>query len=514
MTILMRVKRTLLSAPSTCHPGQALVIAAVGFTVLMGIAALTVDVGNIWLQYRALRNLADQAAITGAQVYDNVEGEWPINANSITAARDYITLRGNIACGPPDTVNCRVTSPVTAYGAEGNQYIQIEVSRDFGLGFARVLGFNTQRITATATARTNRPQPSDWAVIAMGGGLVVESGTSTSRALVTGGSDVASWSGITKFGTTSGLINIVNGQAYYEAGATLSSNVTDPWPPVPQSGMSIVAPNPLDGYSWPAPGSCAQTGLRVAADNTDTPPSKFETCGLAGSETLPANAQVTFSSGIYDQVFISPGNTLIFNDGVYRFGSLIANNIQRGDGRRPAVMRMANISPTGPGVYIQIRDQISLTGYIQFNLKGRSALRDTLFHYVGNGTPVPDGTLVINLGNDIISVANGVIYSEAGTIRVRGNACNQQYKDLFSSPQACGPAFSRVTRGVDPNGNTPPITDYGGQVIGRRVVLVIELSTYETGFPNNWTTNSSWVIDYPPKTNRRWPAPTLVPAAP
>jgi Flp pilus assembly protein TadG len=53
--------------PRSRHPGQILVLFAVSLTVLLTLAALSLDVGNIYLQYRVAQNAADAAALAGGR---------------------------------------------------------------------------------------------------------------------------------------------------------------------------------------------------------------------------------------------------------------------------------------------------------------------------------------------------------------------------------------------------------------------------------------------------------------
>lgn len=47
--------------------GQILVIVAAGLVVLLGFAALVIDVGHVYLTQRYERNLTDSASLAGAQ---------------------------------------------------------------------------------------------------------------------------------------------------------------------------------------------------------------------------------------------------------------------------------------------------------------------------------------------------------------------------------------------------------------------------------------------------------------
>jgi hypothetical protein len=95
------------------RPGQSLVILAASLTVLMGMTALSVDAGNLWLQQRLLQNLADGAALVGAQEYDNTTPTTPLlSPMGPVSALTYVQ-RGGIACtdgvnGPDCRIKCSI----------------------------------------------------------------------------------------------------------------------------------------------------------------------------------------------------------------------------------------------------------------------------------------------------------------------------------------------------------------------------------------------------------------------
>lgn len=475
--------------------GQALVIAALAFTVLMGIAAIGVDIGNLWLQQRKLRSIADAAALVGAQGYQPISGSWPVSAAGIQAARDYVTNRAGIPCGPPDTADCQVISPVPSYGAEGDQYIQVSVSKTISFYFARILGFSSQRLTITSTARTNRLQPSDFAVIAIGTGVSgnveveqVSSGTDGNYRIT--GSDLASWSGIREFGGPAGTIYVVNGQAYVDISGVVAATVNPS--PIRQSNMAEIAPDPFDQFSWPS----LSNDCNLGPDNENPPTNPRNV--YKGNVTVSAGETVIFHPGTYCTITVT-GGTARFRDGNYRI-----TGVFNAAPSNETIINMASC-PTGDpvclrntdGVYFQIDGSLSFRDRLRFQLRGRQVenLYDVLFRLTGT-------TGSISIMNVLRSNALGSIYASRGTIIIRGNACNN------NDPPPCGQPSSRVTRGRDTNGVS--ITQRGGQVVGQRIRLVLDRSIYEAA---QWL-GDSWGIDYPPVNNNRQPVPNLVPNFP
>jgi len=114
--------------------GSVVVLVALAMTVLLGIAAIVVDVGVLYFNRVALSNAADAAALAGVQ-------ELPANPRQAEAkAASYAVKNGveqsRITTALPDSHSIRVT-----------------VSRTVPLGFARVFGIASSDVGASAKAR-------------------------------------------------------------------------------------------------------------------------------------------------------------------------------------------------------------------------------------------------------------------------------------------------------------------------------------------------------------------------
>lgn len=115
--------------------GSVAVLFAVVLTVLVGFAAISVDVGRIYLSRLRLHNIADFAALAGAQ---KLPGE-PDAARQQALA--YIERNG------VDPSLARVT-----VSADQTQ-IAVRIERAERLHFARVLGFGSAAVGGEATVR-------------------------------------------------------------------------------------------------------------------------------------------------------------------------------------------------------------------------------------------------------------------------------------------------------------------------------------------------------------------------
>lgn len=126
--------------------GQVLILLALALFVLLGFAALAIDVGMMYLARHELQRCADSGALAGASAF--LEGAWEETSVKDTAevrARDFaskdtvittlLDSAGEVAVNFPSTDRIRVTT-----------------MRTVPLFFARIFGVDNQAITATAVA--------------------------------------------------------------------------------------------------------------------------------------------------------------------------------------------------------------------------------------------------------------------------------------------------------------------------------------------------------------------------
>jgi Flp pilus assembly protein TadG len=118
--------------------GQAAVLTVVLLVVLLGMAALVLDIGSWYRADRATQSTADAAALAGAQA---------LPGDSVTAkalAQQYAVKNGGIGGG-----GITFSSKIVA-----NDTIKVTVKRDAPTFFARVFGRNSVTVGSTATARS------------------------------------------------------------------------------------------------------------------------------------------------------------------------------------------------------------------------------------------------------------------------------------------------------------------------------------------------------------------------
>jgi hypothetical protein len=129
--------------------GQMIVVFAVVLLVLLGFAALGIDVGYMYSVRNDLQRSADSGALAGAYVFNDegwLSGAIPptLRNKAITRALDFAT-RDPVGPAPLPAGAVTVTFPAV------NQ-IQVDVQDTVNLFFAGIIGSATVSLSATATA--------------------------------------------------------------------------------------------------------------------------------------------------------------------------------------------------------------------------------------------------------------------------------------------------------------------------------------------------------------------------
>jgi Flp pilus assembly protein TadG len=128
----------------TDQRGQSLVLVVISLTVLLGMAALVLDLGLGWYAKRQLQASVDSAALAGAQ-------ELPSSANAIARAHEYMLknpTRGIDGVADTTITKCIASAP----GCAPVNAVQVTAHGTADTAFARVFGINSMNIGAKATA--------------------------------------------------------------------------------------------------------------------------------------------------------------------------------------------------------------------------------------------------------------------------------------------------------------------------------------------------------------------------
>ncbi len=125
--------------------GQSLVAFALLFVVLMAAAAVSIDVGTVYVQEINLQNIADAAALAGAK-------ELPVTGKSINAAI-YLVGENGLKADQNGIENDGDTVLVNVPYKGDTKKIEVICKRTVNYSFARILGINEATVSVRAVAQ-------------------------------------------------------------------------------------------------------------------------------------------------------------------------------------------------------------------------------------------------------------------------------------------------------------------------------------------------------------------------
>ncbi len=165
---MKRESESFISRSRRKERGQALPIVAMWMFFLLGIAALTIDLGNAYASYRQLQAATDAAALAGAYVLPFSSGPVAISTAttySTAAVGDrnyYISLSNSGTSLPPASMvsgypQLKCLSTLTGQGiscidAASANAIVVKEQATVPLYFASLFGITSMNISATSTA--------------------------------------------------------------------------------------------------------------------------------------------------------------------------------------------------------------------------------------------------------------------------------------------------------------------------------------------------------------------------
>src|SRR5438067_5137762 len=124
--------------PRRSERGQVIMLAALLLPLLLGMAALAVDVGSYSAHRRNLQNAADAIALAAAR-------DLPNAANAQTTANVYAAKNGI------DPADMTVTV-IPQGGSVTNPTVRVAVQKSHSFAFIGALGVGSKLVSATAAA--------------------------------------------------------------------------------------------------------------------------------------------------------------------------------------------------------------------------------------------------------------------------------------------------------------------------------------------------------------------------
>jgi Flp pilus assembly protein TadG len=279
-SLLRRLKRR--------PPGQTFLLVSIALVMLLGVAALAVDIGDLWTTRRLMQSAADAGAVAGADEIAIGGNSTAITAAAKDAASHNGFADGGTRPGTSNTITVAVHNPPTSgpYAANSNA-VQVDVSQTQPTYFMKVLGMQTVPVSTTAVAVT------------LGSGSCVYSlDPSASGATTVGGTaSVSSACGLYDNSSSSSALTV-------SGGGTITA---------PLVGV-VGGTNVNGGGSTPPTTGIAQFGdplayIAAPSIGANPCPGGFHTQNISGAISAPQ----TFCGGIH----VNGGNTVTFSPGLY-----------------------------------------------------------------------------------------------------------------------------------------------------------------------------------------------------
>ena len=393
------------------------IIVAAMLTILIGIGAFAMELGQAYVTHTRNQRVADTAAYTGAVIYT-------ANNNSTTKLNDAITRLTSLNGLPAGSITASVVSSPTG---DGNSAIQTQASTSVPLNFAKVFGTTSSAtVSAEAYAEIVSPQA----------GCITALSTSGTGISVTGGATItASGCAIASNGT----VPLQNSSIYVKCGATLTAKTVDyasTNPPVQDGCTDINPPAGTSSVTFAHVTSSDQlasnpavTGATALLSSFPSPP----TVNVASSLPTPLvnGSDILFKSGSYTGTFPSgcsavystaPTNnwTVTCATGTHNFGNIhvnggIALNWNTA-GSASNIYTFANAGGTasidlssgtsftfGAGTY-EVQGNVTVSQNATFGTSGAA----TAFYVEGNFNNT-NGTTVVQGSSVTFYVQNGLI---------------------------------------------------------------------------------------------------------
>jgi Flp pilus assembly protein TadG len=390
--------------------GGIMMIAAISFTVLIGMAALAVDLGAGYLTKLADQHVADSAAFAGALAYNTSGSTTTMNS----AVGNLMTLNGLAA-------NTATAGVVSSPNGDGNSAVQVIVATNAPQYLAEVFrGGSTMAVSATSYAEIKVTPPACIIALQTGStGLTLSGGTTVTASTCT----VASNATVSvPCGT-----KIITKALDYDSAAVPSQPCSGITPPSGTASVNIVKTLTSDPLASNAAVTAAFTHLGSITSQTGpsgptvtsgttlvfgygTPtPSQLLTIGCTGNFSSPVWTVTCPAGGTYNFGGISLGGGITLNFAVGAGGS--STNTYNFSG---AIDISGSGATFGPGTY-------NVAGGI-INGGGATTTFNAGTYNIGSGTVSCSGSYysICNTGSSMTFGAGS--YTIAGGIYNGGSA--------------------------------------------------------------------------------------------
>ena len=425
---------------------------ALCLTLLLGMAALTIDGGMLVAERRHAQAAADAAALAGAtELFRNYPTHHGVDVSGTAAASASAIATGNY---PDDSANLAVTVNIppqhatTAYYNGRAGYVEVELTYHQKRGFSAIWGSARIPVTARAIAR------GEWSVSPYA--ILTLDPVSSAVFNVSGGGSIKAQGGpiLVDSNSASALKNSGNGSVTATAidvvGGTSGGGSFSPTPRTGAAAMQdplAILPSP----SPPAAGSITKTSLGGGKSHYVLTPGSYD--GNGGP------AMPKFASG--DVVIFKQATSNSAGGIYYLYAGLSSTG---------ASMSMDTASTGGLMIYnagTSSSAGVSITGNGSgtVNLSGLTGVSSSPYYkglvYFQARNATQDMSVS---GNGSFSLL-GTMYLPNATLKVTGNTS--------TPPSTIGSQY--VAKGLTTNGGGSVVVDYTSSVVGpSRFLTLVE----------------------------------------
>ena len=379
--------------------GQALILFALGLAVLLGMAALTIDVGLAYVARRDMQNAADAAAMAGADAL--LEGQSSVLATN--AARDLALQNGydNAAADVTVTIN---VPPTSGPHSGDSDFIEVFIAHPIDTILASAVGKTTPfEVSARAVVGIDRtPKPYSIITLSQTACQSMQFNGQVNLTVIDAGTLTNGECSVDAF-STNGTVNVATAANHVVGGWNMTGNSGDVFVPPSRAGHFD---DPLIGVPVPTP--------------TSEP---VQTCPTYGGEP----GTVTLQPGVYDCTINPPVVWgLQFEPGDYYItGGIVLNgngDVTFGQGlyflQGQGLIITGNATVTGDGVTFYIDEgQVTLTGTGDTQLTApTSGTYEGIVIFQNRSL-----TTTVNMSGDAIADGWGAVYAAGAQIRLVGN---------------------------------------------------------------------------------------------
>ena len=327
---MVRLKNETKNVKRRNEAGQVLIMFALGLAVLLGMAALTIDVGLAYVARRDMQNAADAAALAGADVL--LEGQ--SLALAASTARDLALQNGYDGAAADVTVDISIP-PKSGPHSGDNDFVEVLIQRPIAAVMARAVGKTEFNIAARAVAGIDRtPKPYSIITLSETACQSMQFGGQVNLTITDAGTLTNSECTFDAF-STNGTINVVTSANHVVGGWNMIGGSGDVSLPPSRAGhfddplIGVPVPTPTSEPVQDCPTYGGSPGIKILEpgvyDCTINPPGQWGLQFLEGDYlitggiVLNGGGDVTFGAGLYflqGQGLIITGNGVVTGDGV------------------------------------------------------------------------------------------------------------------------------------------------------------------------------------------------------